>query len=56
MDKYIVIGCIGINKQLKLSGIGIAGIIKPSFNPRWNNGTVDYIIVSKIDNPEWGLV
>ena len=29
---------------------------KPSFNPRWKNGTADYIVVSKIDNPEWGLV
>lgn len=25
----------------------------PSFNPRWKNGTAEYIIVLKIDNPEW---
>jgi NAD(P)H-nitrite reductase large subunit len=24
----------------------------PSFNPRWKNGTAEYVIVIKIDNPE----
>lgn len=25
----------------------------PSFNPRWKNGTADYVFIIRIGNPEW---
>ena len=26
---------------------------KPSFNPRWENGTADFVIILQMNNPEW---
>lgn len=47
------------DKNVVFKGDGYVGPLyretfnDPSFNPRWKSGIAEYVIILKIDNPEW---